>query len=47
MVLSCCTGILDHSAPYVFVCLFNSILSRGDYCYQLITFANSLDTDQD
>ena len=27
--------------------LFNSFLASGDFCYQLITFANSLDPDQE
>ena len=27
--------------------LFNCLLSRGDFCHLLITFANSLDPDQD
>ena len=26
--------------------VFNSLLSRGDFCCLLITFANSLDPDQ-
>ena len=26
---------------------FNSFLARGDFCHLLITFANSLDPDQD
>ena len=32
---------------YQQVCfVFNSLLSRGDFCCLLITFANSLDPDQ-
>ena len=44
----CCLLVMQMTVPvFELLFFFNSILARGDFCRLLMTFANSLDPDQD
>ena len=41
------SGETTHTQIFIFYFSINSYLASGDFCHQLIDFANSFDADQD